>query len=163
MSEDDDKMGSNKFEEVPPPRDVRIEADTRSMYESLRTDKASPYQDAQLIQIFLNAAAVGSEQGLRQELTGETRALFNISSLSDRQRTHIRSIAWKDTHDQEIYYNHKRAFRIATEFANGGVRYLHQNHLGIGDNTTEVSTGIIQRWNEFERALEDRGLLTQEE
>jgi hypothetical protein len=154
---------SDPFEEVPPPRDVRIEAETRSMYESLKENEASPFQGAQLIQIFLNAMAVGSEQGLRQSLEGDTRALFNVSSLSDRQRTHIRSVAWKETHDEEIYYNHKRAFKIATEFANGGIRYLHQNHLGIGDNTNEVSTGQIQRWKEFQSELVERGLLTPED
>lgn len=158
--EEDDEKG---FEEVPPPRDVRIEDETRRLYEELREDEDSPYEGAQLIQIFLMAAAVGSEQGLRREIEGETRALFNVSSLSDRQRTHIRSIAWKETHEQEIYYNHKRAFKIATEFANGGIRYLHQNHIGIGDKTNEVSTGLIQRWNNFESELEERGLLTEEE
>jgi len=160
---DENQSEENNFEEVPAPRDVRIEEETREMYEKLREDEDSPYEGAQLIQIFLNAAAVGSEQGLRRDLEGETRALFNVSSLSDRQQTHIRSIAWKETHEQEIYYNHKRAFKIATEFANGGIRYLHDNHVGIGDKTNEVSTGLIQRWKEFEAELDERGLLAEEE
>ena len=153
----------DQFEEVPPPRDVRIEDETRSMYEALKEDDASPFQGAQLLEIFLNAAAVGSEQGLRQALEGDTRALFNVSSLSDRQRTHIRSIAWKETGDQAIYYDHKRAFKIAIEFANGGIRYLHQNHIGIGDNTTKVSTDLLQRWQAFVPELEERGLLSDPE
>jgi hypothetical protein len=151
-----------RFEEVAPPRDIRIETDTRGMYEDLRSTEGSPFENAQLIQIYLNAAAVGSEQGLRRGIEGETRALFNVSSLSDRQRTHVRSIAWKETHDREIYYNHKQAFKIVTEFANGGIRYLHQNYLGMGDNLNEASTELIQRWKNFESELEERGLLSED-
>jgi hypothetical protein len=157
MSDASDTM--EEFEETTPPRDVRIERETRDMYEALQNDDGSPYEGAQLLKIFINAAAAGSYQGLRQPLDGDKQALFNVSSLSDKHHTYIRSIAWHETHDESIYYDQKRAFNIAMEFANGGIRYLHRNHLGIGDNTSEVSTQQIQRWQELEQELSERGLL----
>lgn len=159
MSEDPNKtVEKRQYEEVDPPRDVSIEMETRYMYKELQEDESSPYEGAQLMEIFLNAMAVGSRQGLRQPLSGERAALFNVSSLSDKNLTHIRSIAWRDTGDEEIYYNHKRTFKIAEEFANGGIRHLHQTKLGMGDNTIETLSQHVSMWRDIESELESRNL-----
>jgi hypothetical protein len=159
MTDTDDAEMETGYEVVEAPRDVRIERETRDMYEALQEDEASPYQGAQLMQIFLNAAAVGSDQGLRQPLEGETRALFNVSSLADKDHTLLRSIAWKETEDEEIYYNHKRMLRIASEFANGGIRHLYRTRLGMGDNVNELLSDYVTRWRDLEGELEERSLL----
>lgn len=163
MTDKESAERKTSYEVTEPPRDIRIERETRDMYEALREDESSPYQDAQLMQIFLNAAAVGSDQGLRQPLEGDTMALFNVSSLADKDHTLLRSIAWKETEDEEIYYNHKRMLRIASEFANGGIRYLYRNRLGMGDNVSELLSDYVTRWRDLEAELEERSLLEQTE
>lgn len=145
-----------------PPRDIRIERETRDMYEDLQQDEPSPYEGARFLDIFLNAAAVGSYQGLRQPLDGETMSLFNESSLSNRHRAIIRSIAWKETQDKEIYYDQQQAFTIVMEFANGGIRQLHSARLGIGDNIGELMADYIALWQDTKPELEEQSLLEDE-
>mgnify|MGYP006298532021 CR=1 FL=1 len=153
----------NPYEEIAPARDVQIEKATRYMYRELQDDESSPFKGAQQLKIFLNAVTVGSDQGLRQPLSGDRAALFNVSSLSDTHHTLINSIAWRETQEEEIYYNRKRAFEIAMEFANGGIRHLHQTKLGMGDNTNETLSESVARWRDFEALLEEKQLLTSSE
>ncbi|WP_136591491.1 hypothetical protein [Salinigranum halophilum] len=162
MSEEAD-VDENPYEEVAPARDIQIEKATRHMYRELQNDDSSPFEGAQQLKIFLNAAAVGSQQGLRQPLTGDRAALFNVSSLSDRHHTLINSIAWRETQEEEIYYNHKRAFEIAMECANGGIRHLYQSKLGMGDNTSETLSEYVSRWRDIEAQLEEKHILTSSE
>ena len=163
MSNENSEPAETKdYKEVEPPRDVRIERETREMYEALKEDESSPYQDGQLYVLFLNAAAHGKDQGLRQPIEGETMALFQTSSLSSGDWTRIRSLAWAETQDEEIYYNHKLAIDVVRELANGGIRYMHQTSLGIGDNLSESATDAILRWQEIEPELEERGLINTE-
>ena len=156
MGSEDESPG---FEETDPPRDISVEESTRSLYQDLQEDESSPFEGARLLDIFLTAAAVGSYEGLRQPLEGEKRGLFNVNSLSDQHETIIRSIAWRETHEEEIYYDQKRAFEITMEFANGGIRRLHQDRLGLGDTVSGTLTDYIQRWREIEEEIEDRGLI----
>jgi hypothetical protein len=163
MADEAPTEDSMAFEETDPPRDVTIERETRSMYEDLKQEEGSPYQGAQLLEIFMNAAAVGSYQGLRKPLEGDRQALFNVNSLADKDRTLIRSIAWRETHDEAIYYDHKRAFQIVMEFANGGIRHLHQTRLGLGDNVSELTADSVMRWRELEDELVDQSLISADE
>ena len=145
-----------------PPRDIRIERETRAFYDALQEESGSPYEGARLYEIFLTATAVGSYEGLRQPLEGETVGLFNASSLSREHATIIRSIAWKETRDEEIYFDQKRAYEIAMEFANGGIRRLHDRRLGLGDTVSETVSDYVRRWKEVEELREEDSVLTDE-
>lgn len=160
-SDDLDDMDTGHTE-TDPPRDIRIEQNVRDLYRELQEDEASPFTGARLLDIFLTAAAVGSYEGLRQPLDGKTVGLFNVSSLSQRHKTTIRSIAWRETREEEIYHHQERAFQITMEFANGGIHRLHTTRLGLGDTVTETVTDYVQRWHDIEAKLEDRSIIDSE-
>lgn len=162
MAPDEKEEMTAGFKETDPPRDIRIEEPDRELYQDLQEDSSSPFEGSLFLDIFLMAAAVGSYEGLRQPLKGDKIGLFNVNSLSSHHKTIIRSIAWRETRDNEIYYDQKRAFEITMEFANGGIKRLHSERLGMGDTVSDTIRDFVNRWDDIEPVLEERSLLPSE-
>lgn len=136
-------MSESDFEATEMGRDVHIESSKRDLYEELRENSDSPFQDAELNEIFLFAMAYGTKKAGRTPLSGETRALFNRSSLSEDGRWIIKSIAVREERTTNVLRDTKHVYEIAKEYANGGIDELHGKVFGPGDALVELSDEVI--------------------
>jgi hypothetical protein len=159
MADDEDPESAAGYTRTDPPRTIRVEEDVHTLYEELQSDSESPFEGARYLDIFLAAAALGSYEGLRQPVEGDTNDLFNLTSLSREHKTIIRSLAWKETHNEEIYYDQQQAYKISMEFANGGIHRLHSQGIGMGDTVSKAVTDYVSRWQSIEDELNDSSLL----
>lgn len=136
-------MSKSEFEITEMGRDVRIESSKRDLYEELQENSESPFQGAELTKIFLFAMAYGTKKAGRTPVSGETRALFNRSSLTEDDRWIIKSIAVREERTTDVLKDEKHVFKIAMEYANGGIDELHGKVTGPGDALVELSDEVI--------------------
>lgn len=132
------------FEQSDAPRDITIEDEKRMKYEELSTNERSPFHEAELNDIFVFAVAYGFDQGLQVPLEGDRRALANVSALSRQQEWLIKSIVIKHFEDGGVLKDGSRIYKIAQEFANGGIDELYSLHQRPGDSFKELSEDVIQ-------------------
>ena len=133
----------SEFSPTDPPRDISIEEDDRSIYETLSEQNDSPFQEAELNEIFVFAASYGYNQGLRLELDSK-RALANRQTLSDEQRWILRSIAINEVDNRQILQDKKQIYIIAEEYAKGGIEQLSKLADRPDDLDTVLSTEMIE-------------------
>jgi dnd system-associated protein 4 len=134
-----------KYEVTEAGRDIHIQDDKHSKYTEMIKDTTSPFHETEYTQLFMFAMVYGWQNAGRIELSGGTRALFNRSSLSDQQEWIIKSIAVKEDRDADVLKDEKRVYKIAQEYANGGIDVLHSTYVNPEDTFSEISTEIIQR------------------
>ena len=137
-------MSSAQFEKSDPYRDVSIEKSKRSLYEELRESDDSPFKDAELKDIFLFAMAYGTRKAGKTPLKGDRHALFNVSSLNEDKKWLIKSIAVRDERTTNVLIDGKQVYKIAMEYANGGIDELHGKVFSPGDALTELSDELIE-------------------
>jgi dnd system-associated protein 4 len=131
-------------EETSGPRDIRIAEEQHPFYVELTEDEASPFHEVTKTDLFMFALGYGFDLGVRTPIDGSTRALFNIDSLTTDQLWNIRAIAVHETEDHEILRDRSEVFKIAKEYAHGGMEQLHKNYTGPNDTFSELSREIIQ-------------------
>jgi dnd system-associated protein 4 len=140
-------MSKSEFEVTEIGRDIHIESSKRDLYEELQENSNSPFQDTELTKIFLFAMAYGTKKAGRTPISGDTHALFNRSSLSEDDQWIIKSIAVKEERTTEVLKDEKQVFKIAQEYANGGIDELHGKVFGPGDALVELSDEVIDLAN----------------
>lgn len=133
-----------EFEQSDIPRDINIEDEKRIQYQELSENERSPFHGAELNDMFVFAATYGFDQGIQVPLEGDRRALANVSALSRQQEWLLKSIAIKHFEDGEVLRDGSQIFKIAQEYANGGIDELHSLHQRPGDSFKELSNDVIQ-------------------
>lgn len=136
-------MSETEYTNTEAGRDVRVEESKRQMYSELIESDGSPFQGAQQMEIFLFAMAYGRKKAGKVELQGSTHPLFNKPSLKEDQKWIIKSIAVKDAGTADVLRDEKEVYRIAQEYANGGIKELHGKVFAPGDALSELSTDVI--------------------
>lgn len=130
-------------EETSGPRDVRIDEAQHGKYKELTEDSGSPFESLQKKDLFVFAMGYGFDQGLRKPIDGSTRALFNIDSLTEEQQWNIRAVAVNEQEDHEILRDKTAVYKIAREYANGGMDQLHNVYTRPGDFFGELSSELL--------------------
>jgi hypothetical protein len=131
-------------EESSGPRDIRIAESQHPYYVELTEDEASPLYGTTKTDLFVFAMGYGFDIGVRTPIEGGTRALFNIDSLSSKQLWNTRAIAIHETEDHETLRDRSKVFKIAREYAHGGMEQLHNNYTGPDDTFSELSREVIE-------------------
>ena len=137
-------MSDDTYADTEPGRDVQIEKSKRDLYEELRESESSPFQTAELKSIFLFAMAYGTRKAGRTPLSGDKHALFNRSSLSDDRKWLMKSIAVREERTTDVLRDGKEVYKIAMEYANGGIDELHGKVFGPEDALTALSDEVIE-------------------
>jgi dnd system-associated protein 4 len=137
------------FEESEAPRDVRIEEDNHSYYEELTAEKRSPFHEAEYKDLFIFAMAYGYRHGNRVPLEGETRALVNVGSLTDRQQWIVKAVAIKEVENGQILTDNSQIYDIAYQYGNGGIEELYGLFKRPGDGLRELSNEIIEQYQDL--------------
>lgn len=125
------------------PRDITIDTSAADTFEALTSSSDSAFNGMARKDVFVLAAAIGFDQGLQQKI-GSRHALANLSSLSEDQRWILKSIAMKNQNDIELLQDKTEIYKIAGEFATGGVEYLDKLRRSPEDMQTRLSTDIIK-------------------
>lgn len=131
-------------EESSGPRDIRIAESQHPYYVELTEDEASPFYDTTKTDLCVFAMGYGFDLGVRTSIDENTRALFNIDSLTSDQLWNIRAIAIHETEDHDILRDRGEVFTIAREYAHGGMEHLHSNYTGPDDTFSELSKEAIE-------------------
>lgn len=126
------------------PRDIRIPEGKQPMFKELTTNSDSPFHEETMTDLFVFAASYGHDAGLRTELEDSRHALFQRSSLSESQVWILKSISVKETEDPDVLQDDTRIYKIAREFANGGIDQLYTRYTGPNDLFSELSKSIIE-------------------
>ncbi|WP_136591504.1 hypothetical protein [Salinigranum halophilum] len=137
-------MSTEEFESSKPPRDVSIEKSKLGLYKELQENDDSPFYDAEANKIFLFAMAYGTKKTGRTPLTGERHALFNVSTYNEDIHWIIKSIAAREKRATDVLVDGKEVFKIAMEYANGGIDELHGKVFAPGDALIELSDELIE-------------------
>lgn len=143
MSQQETSSAQYEFDDTEAGRDIGVEKSKHGLYEELKEKKGSPFYKVSLRDIFLFTVGFGRKHGDRQELEGKTHWMFGRDRLTDEQEWVIKSIAVKETGTPEVLRDEKQVYRIAQEYANGGIEELHRRAFDpdedpFSDLTTEV-------------------------
>lgn len=125
------------------PRDIIIDTSAADTFEALTSSSDSAFNGMARKDVFVLAAAIGFDQGLQQKIESR-HALANLSSLSDDQRWFLKTIAMKNQNDIDLLQDKSQIYKIAGEFATGGVEYLDKLRRSPEDMRTRLSTDIIK-------------------
>ncbi|WP_224268521.1 hypothetical protein [Haloprofundus salinisoli] len=125
------------------PRDIIIDNSVADTFEALTTESDSAFKGMTRKDLFVLAAAIGFDQGLQQKIESR-HALANLSSLSDDQRWVLKAIAIKKSNHIDILDNKREIYKIAGEFATGGVAYLDDLRTSPENMWSHLSTDIIR-------------------
>ncbi|WP_218927106.1 hypothetical protein [Halosimplex pelagicum] len=134
---------STEYEDTELGRDIAISEDTREYYDTLVEEEDSPFYDVQRKDLFMFAVGYGRKRAGRVPNSGR-HALFNQSSLTEQQEWIIKSVAVYEERDPQVLRDEKLVYKIAREYANGGVEELHSQYVKPGDTLSEITTDIIQ-------------------
>lgn len=146
MSDSNPETG---YEKTTAGRDVVVDEQARDYFDTLVEEEDSPFYGVQRIDLFMFALGYGRKRSGRIELGSGRHALFNRPSLSEQQEWIIKSIAAYEERDPQVLRDEKRVYKIAQEYARGGIEELHSLYIRPGDSFSELTTDIVQLGQEF--------------
>ena len=97
------------------------------------SDKDSPFSERDKKELFLMAMATGFRNGNRisfKEGDRDGTGFIRTEYLSDRDKSIIKAIAVSDAGNLEILLDKKKVYRIAEEYAAGGIKQLKEEVFG---------------------------------
>ena len=137
------------YEKTEAGRDVVVDEQARDYFDTLVEEEDSPFYRVQRIDLFMFALGYGRKRSGRMELGSGRHALFNRPSLSEQQEWIIKSVATYDERDAQVLRDEKRVYKIAQEYARGGIEELHSLYIRPGDSFSELTTDLVQLGQEF--------------
>lgn len=126
------------------PRDVRVPAAQREIYDELTSSADSPFDGETRTDLFVFAMGYGYDQGLRADFSGDTHALFQRQSLTEAQEWMLKSVAVRETEDPDVLQDGKESYQIAREYANGGLDRLYELYTGPQNLFEQLTRDVIQ-------------------
>jgi dnd system-associated protein 4 len=144
MSDGSDGSELQSFDDGAP-RDVRVPAAQREIYDELTSSSDSPFDEETRTDLFMFAMGYGYDQGLRADFSGETHPLFQRESLSDAQEWILKSVAVRETEDPDVLQQGKETYQIAREYANGGLDRLHELYAGPQNLFEQLTQEVIRK------------------
>jgi hypothetical protein len=138
-----------EYEETQAGRDVVVDAQAREFFDTLVEEEDSPFHGIQRIDLFMIALGYGRKRAGRIELGSGRHALFNRPSLSEQQEWIIKSVATYEERDPQVLRDEKQVYKIAQEYARGGIEELHSLYIRPGDTFSELTTDIIKLGQQF--------------
>jgi len=139
-----DQSTEPEYEKTKAGRDVVVDQQSRDYFDTLVGEEDSPFYGVQRIDLFMFALGYGRKRSGRIELGSGRHALFNRPSLSDQQEWIIKSIAAYEERDPQVLRDEKRVYKIAQEYARGGIEELHSLYVRPGDGFSELTTDVVQ-------------------
>ncbi len=139
-----DQSPESGYEKTKAGRDVVVDQQARDYFDTLVGEEDSPFYSVQRIDLFMFALGYGRKRSGRIELGSGRHALFNRPSLSDQQEWIIKSIAAYEERDPQVLRDEKRVYKIAQEYARGGIEELYSLYVRPGDGFSELTTDIVQ-------------------
>ena len=127
--------------------DVAYDKNDQEFYASLvAEDSSSIFKNRTRVDVFMYAMALGFNAKKRLPLEKKA-ANLNPSAISGEMRWLMRSVAVADTEDLDIIIkdHHTKVIEIAEEYANAGIKILHE--------MIERSTLESEKEVEFQSAL----------
>lgn len=125
------------------PRDIIIDTSAADKFAAITSESDSPFNGMDRKDVFVLSAAIGHDQGLRTTIESR-HALAQLASLSNEQRWVLKSISAKEHGDVDILDDKPRVYKIAGEYATGGIDYLNNLRTSPEDMYSRLSTDIIK-------------------
>lgn len=117
------------------PRDLCYE--NKELYEKLTREKGSPFFGREYREIFMVAMALGFKNKSMIPLKKKIPQI-PLRAFSTEEKWVIKFIAIKEEKNIEILSNLKKAYNIAEEYANGGLKILSEMVFAHTTNFDEV-------------------------
>lgn len=121
-----------QYDDTDPRRDVHIDEDQYEMFTELQNSEDSPFYKVENHDLFMFAVGYGRKKAMPQS-TDEEHAFFGRSRLSDTQQTVIEAVAVQEERSVHVLRDQKEVYKIAEEYANGGVEKLYGRVFGPDD------------------------------
>jgi len=116
-----------------PPRDIRIEKESKEKYTSLA--KRFSKDDKE---IFLLAMKLGFFYGARVKIKGKKQALAQLSTLPEDEIRNMMIIAFSDFGDVSKIFDGKEVVKTCEEYANGGIKHLYRLFVEEGGQKDDL-------------------------
>lgn len=114
------------------PRNLRTDESVKKIYKELQ--KINPFKEgyAPNKDIFIISMVLGVSKGRRMPIKKPYTGHVNYASLSEEERWLLKAIAISEKKDLNLLSgdNQREIFKIAEEYANGGIKLLYQETMG---------------------------------
>ena len=132
-------------------RNMSYSKENLDIYNSLMTDRLSPFREKTMSEVYIYAAVSGFIRNARVKLT---KSVPNISvvAMSRRHRAVLISLALQEAGDIDILFRPAEVRTMIDEFANGGITRLSSELIGDiheADAITKMSSAMrenISKW-----------------
>jgi hypothetical protein len=105
------------------PKIVFIRRSDKEDFKLLLDNK--PFSDKENKYVFLISMLIGFKNGLKNEIKDrDPSGFFRTETLNDKEKSLIKTIAIADQNDLLVLKDKKKVYRIAEEYAAGGIKIL---------------------------------------
>jgi len=102
-----------------------VDGKMHKLFKEITEEPHSPFYKKDIKDVFIFSLALGFILGKRIKLEGR-KDIADIDVFTEKQILLIKSIAIKITKELEILIDEKEIFKIAEEYANGGIPLLYE-------------------------------------
>jgi hypothetical protein len=123
---------------------ANIEKTNLKYYEELQKKKNSPFYEQRYWSIFLAAMIIGYHNNARIEIK-QQHDLFQAAFLKDNEEWLIKSFVISQSNSLLSLGDDKELFKIAEEYANGGIGILQDNVVGSGEGDPMKKMDVLAK------------------
>lgn len=139
-----DTQQQHEFAETDPSREIGVDPAKHSMYKDLETKPNSPFYEEELVDIWLFTVGYGRQHGEREPLPGNKKWMVRMTSLDDDAEWIVKSVAIEETGTTDVLQDGKQVFTIAQEYANAGIRLVHDEVMDSdSDSISELTADVV--------------------
>ena len=130
--------------------------DRKDIYDELLKNRSSTLYGKENRVPYILALTIGFLKGEKLKLN-KKEGFIRIDTLLEDDKTLIKAIAVKDEGDLDVLLDKEKVFRIADEYANFGIKFLHNSVLGkeYGTYTKKLEIDLLEKFNEIKKNLQN--------